>query len=321
MKILFITSSRIGDAVLSSGVLAHFAARYPRARITVACGPAAAPLFDAAPQVERIIVMNKRKWGGHWLDLWRICIRQPWGWGLVVDLRGSVIAFFLLARRRRVYWGETAGRHRLYALAKTFRLSSPPPPCAWTDHGHESQAARLIPEGGPILALGPTANWAGKIWAPENFADLARRLTAPDGVLPGARIAIFGAADERDLARPVIEALGDRQLIDLVGGTDLATASACLRRCALYIGNDSGLMHMAAAAGAPTLGLFGPSHDEIYAPWGPHTAVVRTAIPYKKLFPTGYDHRTTGSLMGSLTVDAAEAAARALWERCQSEAA
>lgn len=321
MKILFITSSRIGDAVLSSGVLAHFAARYPRARITVACGPAAAPLFDAAPQVERIIVINKRKWGGHWLDLWRICIRQPWGWGLVVDLRGSVIAFFLLARRRRVYWGETAGRHRLYALAKTFRLSSPPPPCAWTDHGHESQAARLIPEGGPILALGPTANWAGKIWAPENFADLARRLTAPDGVLPGARIAIFGAADERDLARPVIEALGDRQLIDLVGGTDLATASACLRRCALYIGNDSGLMHMAAAAGAPTLGLFGPSHDEIYAPWGPHTAVVRTAIPYKKLFPTGYDHRTTGSLMGSLTVDAAEAAARALWERCQSEAA
>lgn len=321
MKILFITSSRIGDAVLSSGVLAHFAARFPRARITVACGPAAAPLFDAAPQVERIIVINKRKWGGHWLDLWRICIRQPWGWGLVLDLRGSVIAHFLLARRRRVYWGETAGRHRLYALAKTFRLSSPPPPCAWTDHRHESQAARLIPEGGPILALGPTANWAGKIWAPENFVDLARRLTAPDGVLPGARIAIFGAADERDLARPVIEALGDRQLIDLVGGTDLATASACLRRCALYIGNDSGLMHMAAAAGAPTLGLFGPSHDEIYAPWGPHTAVVRTAIPYKKLFPTGYDHRTTGSLMGSLTVDAAEAAARALWERCQSEAA
>ncbi len=321
MNILFITSSRIGDAVLSSGVLAHFAARYPRARITVACGPAAAPLFDAAPQVERIIVMNKRKWSGHWLDLWRICIRQPWGWGLVLDLRGSVIAHFLLARRRRVYWGETAGRHRLYALAKTFRLSSPPPPCVWTDQRHESQAARLIPEGGPILALGPTANWAGKIWAPENFADLARRLTAPDGVLPGARIAVFGAADERDLARPVIEALGDRQLIDLVGGTDLATASACLRRCALYIGNDSGLMHMAAAAGAPTLGLFGPSHDEIYAPWGPHTAVVRTAIPYKKLFPTGYDHRTTGSLMGSLTVDAAEAAARALWERCQSEAA
>lgn len=141
MKILFITSSRIGDAVLSSGVLAHFAARYPRARIIIACGPAAAPLFEAAPRVERIIVMNKRKWGGHWLDLWRICIRQPWGWGLVLDLRSSVIAFFLLARRRRVYWGETAGRHRLYALAKAFRLSEPPPPCLWTDAAESAARA------------------------------------------------------------------------------------------------------------------------------------------------------------------------------------
>ena len=321
MNILFITSSRIGDAILSSGVLAHFTARYPHARITVACGPAAAPLFDAAPRVERIIVMNKRKWGGHWYDLWRICIRQPWGWSLVVDLRGSVIAFFLLARRRRVYWGETGGRHRLHALARTFRLSGPPPPCLWTNQRHESEAARLIPEGGPILALGPTANWAGKIWAPENFVDLARRLTAPEGILPGARIAVFGAADEYDLARPVIEALGGEKLIDLVGGTDLATAGACLRGCDLYIGNDSGLMHLAAASGVPTLGLFGPSRDEIYAPWGPQTAVVRTTIPFKKLFPTGYDHRTTGSLMGSLSVEAAEASARALWDRCRSEAA
>ena len=62
-------------------------------------------------------------------------------------------------------------------------------------------------------------------------------------------------------------------------------------------------------------------HHEIYAPWGPHTAVALTSIPYEKLFPSHYNHRTTGSLMGSLAVDAAESAARALWERCRSEAA
>lgn len=322
MKILFITSTRIGDAVLSSGLLADLAVRYPSARITVACGPAAAPLFAAAPRVERIIVMHKRKRAGHWFDLWRECIRQPWGWSMVVDLRGSAIAYFLLARRRRVYWGETGGRHRLYALAKVLKLSAPPPPVLWTDHRHETEAARLIPEGGPVLALGPTANWAGKIWAPENFAELARRLTAADGgILPGARIAVFGAAGERDLARPVIDALDGEGMIDLVGAADLPTVAACLSRCALFIGNDSGLMHMAAAAAAPTLGLFGPSRDEIYAPWGAQTALVRTTIPYKKLFPSGYDRHTTGSLMGSLSVDAAEAAARALWERCRSEAA
>lgn len=321
MKILFITSSRIGDAVLSSGLLDHLMARHPKARITVACGPAAAPLFDAAPNVERVIVMNKRKWGGHWLGLWRVCIRQPWGWGMVVDLRGSLIAYFLIARRRRVYWGAYSRSHRLYALAKVLRLSTPPSPCVWSDARHAAEAARLMPEGSPILALGPTANWAGKIWAAENFVELARRLTAPDGILPAARIAVFGAADERHLARPVIEALAGEPLIDLVGGTELATAAACLGRCAFYVGNDSGLMHMAAAAGTPTLGLFGPSHDEIYAPWGEHTAVVRTAIPYNQLFPPGYDHRTTGSLMGSLAVDAAESAARALWERILREAA
>ena len=161
MKILFITATRIGDAVLSSGLLAQLILRYPKARITVACGPAAAPLFDAVPQVERIIVMHKRKWGGHWLDLWRICIRQPWGWGMVLDLRGSVIAHCLIARRRRVYRGATGGRHRLYALAKVLKLSEPPPPRVWTDHRHDSEAAALIPEGGPVLALGPIHELVG----------------------------------------------------------------------------------------------------------------------------------------------------------------
>ena len=58
--------------------------------------------------------------------------------------------------------------------------------------------------------------------------------------------------------------------IDLIGRTDLLTASAILRRATLFIGNDTGLMHIAAASGVPTLGLFGPSPIDQYAPWGPH---------------------------------------------------
>ena len=81
-------------------------------------------------------------------------------------------------------------------------------------------------------------------------------------------------------------------------------------------------MHMAAASGVPTLGLFGPSDAERYAPWGPLTAVARTAIPYEDLVGApDFDHRATASLMDSLSVDAAEAAARALWRRCQGRAA
>src|SRR3546814_14314158 len=67
--------------------------------------------------------------------------------------------------------------------------------------------------------------------------------------------------------------------------------SSDLKRCALYVGNDSGLMHIAAASGIPTLGLFGPSRPENYAPWGERSAVARTAVAYDDLFPPGYDHR------------------------------
>ena len=88
-----------------------------------------------------------------------------------------------------------------------------------------------------------------------------------------------------------------------------------LRRCRLVVANDSGLMHLAAASGAPTLGLFGPSRPEHYAPWGAKSAHVATAIAHDDLFGPGYDRRTTGTLMESLTVEAAEGAARALLER------
>jgi heptosyltransferase-3 len=94
-----------------------------------------------------------------------------------------------------------------------------------------------------------------------------------------------------------------------------------LRRCALFIGNDTGLMHLAAAAGTPTLGLFGPSPVARYAPWGRYTGVASTELTGSALFPPGFDHRTTGTLMDSLSVAAAERAARDLWQRALSRAA
>jgi len=85
-RILFITATRIGDAILFSGPLAHLARTHPGAHITVACGPLAAPLFRAAPFVTDVIVMAKRPGGRHWLDLWRRTAGRRWD--LVVDMRG-----------------------------------------------------------------------------------------------------------------------------------------------------------------------------------------------------------------------------------------
>jgi ADP-heptose:LPS heptosyltransferase len=190
----------------------------------------------------------------------------------------------------------------------------------WTLPRHERAAAALLPAGPPLLAIGPAANWRGKQWRAERFAELARRLTGSAGLLPGARIAVMAAQHERPQAAPLLAAMPPDRVIDLVGRTDLLTAAAVLRRCALFVGNDTGLMHIAAASGAPTLGLFGPSPVEQYAPWGSRTAVASTELPRLALFGPGFDHRTTDTLMDSLSVEAAEAAARRLWERANGTA-
>ena len=172
-----------------------------------------------------------------------------------------------------------------------------------------------------MLAVGPTANWIGKTWRAERFVELIDRLTAPGGILPGARVAVFGRDDERPQALSVIEAIPEHRRLDLVLGLDLMTVHACLARTAFYVGNDSGLMHLAASAGVPTLGLFGPSQEVHYAPWGTHCAAVRTVQSYAAVFPPGFDHRTTGTLMDGLTVEAAAAAAARLWGRVREIAA
>ena len=89
--------------------------------------------------------------------------------------------------------------------------------------------------------------------------------------------------------------------------------AACLGRARLFVGNDSGLMHVAAAAGAPTLGLFGPSPERRYAPWGRLARSVRCPESFEELVARAIrGERGYGVLMESLAVDTVEAAAREL---------
>jgi len=319
MHILFVTATRIGDAVLSTGLLSYLIERHPQARLTIAAGPVAAPLFEAVPGVERLIVVSKERWRLHWARLYAATADSCWD--LVVDLRGSALVWFLRAGERRVMRKSAVDEHKVRQLARVLALDPPPSPRLWTAPRHDRAAEALIPPGAPVLAIGPAANWRGKQWRAERFAQLAQRLTAPDGPLPNARVAVFAAAHERAQAEPLLSAVPPARAIDLVGRTDLLSAAAALRRCALFVGNDTGLMHIAAAVGVPTLGLFGPSPTAQYAPWGRCTAVAETAQPRLSMFPPGFDHRTTDTLMDSLSVDAAEAAARQLWRRAVSAAA
>ncbi|QJE72490.1 glycosyltransferase family 9 protein [Aerophototrophica crusticola] len=270
MDVLFITSNRLGDAVLTTGLLGHLVDTLPAARFTVACGPIPAPLFRTVPRLARLIPLRKRRWSGHWLELWAQVVGTRWD--LVVDLRDSAVSRLIPARRRAIFRNRKLGLHKVAELAGVLGVDPPPSPRLWLDAETQREAAaRLGP--GNFLALGPAANWTGKEWPAERYADLAERLTAPGTPLAGARVVVLAGPGEEQRCRPVLDRLGDRA-INLVGRTDPLLAGACVARARLFVGNDSGLMHVAAAVGTPTLGVFGPTPVETYGPWGEHCRYV-----------------------------------------------
>lgn len=284
MRILFITANRLGDAVISTGILNHLIERHPDAEFTVVCGPVAAGVFARMPARGRVIPLAKRRHSLHWWDL----LRQLWPlrWDLVVDLRGSATAYVLWTRRRLIVRGSRVEVKedervppkvvpRVVHLGRLLGLDPPPLPVAWSADADAAEAARLLPGDGPWIALGPTSNWDKKTWPAQGFIGLFERLASPGGVLDGARAVVLGGPGpaEAAMAAPVLAALGSRA-VDLVGRLELPVVAAVMARSAIFVGNDSGLMHMAAAAGVPTLGLFGPSRVGEYAPAGRRAAYV-----------------------------------------------
>ena len=143
MRILFITSSRIGDAVLSTGLLDHLLRTHPTARFTIACGPVAAGLFAHMPNLERLIIFDKKRHSRHWLSLWWQCTFTPWH--LVVDIRASAIAY-LLPTRHRAIMRKRPG-HKTTQLAAILNLTPPPLPVTWTSPEDRSKAETLLPPG------------------------------------------------------------------------------------------------------------------------------------------------------------------------------
>ncbi len=312
MKILFITSTRLGDGVLSTGALSCLVEKYPAARITVACGPLVAGVFATAPNVERVIPLKKERYNRHWLRLWKETAATRWD--IVVDLRDSLVSRLLLARKRYI-WGKQDKRlHKVEQIAQVIGTATPPAPRLWFSAAQQSKAAGVIPSGRSVLAVGPAANWAAKTWPAESFIALLERLTAPGGILPDAMVAVFAAPGEEDVARKVLDAIPLARRIDMIAKGRPEDAAAAIARCTFYVGNDSGLMHAAAAAGVPTLGLFGPSWPHLYHPWGSHTAYAATPENFDQLIAyPGYNPRTAPCLMTSLTVEAAHKAAVKLW--------
>ena len=115
MRILFVTATRIGDAVLSTGLIDHLLRTYPQARFTIACGPVAEGIFARMPRRDATIVLSKRRFAGHWLSLWGEVARRRWD--LVVDLRGSALSWLVLTKRRAVMHGGRRTGHKRFPIS------------------------------------------------------------------------------------------------------------------------------------------------------------------------------------------------------------
>ncbi|MGH1377542.1 MAG: glycosyltransferase family 9 protein [Alphaproteobacteria bacterium] len=314
--ILFITSSRIGDAVLSSGLLNYMHSEYPNAKFTISCGPLAVSLFEGFPNLERIIPLKKQKYNKHWIGLWSDIVGT--NFDIVVDLRNSAVSRLIRACERYVYGSYVDKEiHKVEQNASIMKLSgTPPSPKLWFSDDQIKMAKDLIPsdDGGKVLGVGPTANWAGKTWPENRFIKVVEWLTNNNGLMPNARVAVFAAPGEEEAARNVLSSVSKDRQLDIIAKTDPGSAAATISRCDFYIGNDSGLMHCAAAAGVPTFGLFGPSYPHIYSPWGEHTSYASTPKSFDELIDyDGYSSETCGCLMNDLSVDMVISAIEKSW--------
>lgn len=305
-RILFITSNRIGDAVLSTAALEAALARHPGAAVVIACGPLPAPLFRATPGLERIVLVHKRE--GRWSALWKALRRDRFD--LAVDLRGSLVTLGVNAKRRIIHRKHRQVRHKLDELAELMRLDARPAPRLHLDAQAQADADAVLAGASRVLALGPGANFIGKRWPPASFAELARRLLA--GPLAQAPVLLLGAPEDAPICAEIAALLPGVAVIDASGRLDLLAAAAALGRAGLFVGNDSGLMHIAAAAGAPTVGLFGPSDERVYGPSGPRARAVRGPRSFEEVLSVGYMPLIEFTLMDDLPVAKVEAAAREL---------
>lgn len=150
---------------------------------------------------------------------------------------------------------------RYHAVLKKRWPDLPPMPFADFDPGLAIDKPSL-----PFLCLMPGSTWPSKSWPTAHFRALLLRARAE-----GWAVAVLGSAEESTIC----EAVAGGEGINLSGKTSLKEAAAWMRAAAAVLGNDSGLSHLAAASGTPTLALYGATDPGGSAPWGPRSRSLR----------------------------------------------
>ena len=306
-KFLIISSNRLGDSILSSGIVCHYKRLYPGCQITFVCGLIPFELFKFVNDIDRLIPLRKRKYSIHWFFLWTKVFFNFWD--SVVDLRGTIISIFLMSKKRVIYRSLKKKIHKVRMISNYFGNEILHPQLNIIEEkkliSNYVQKINNLNKNKILVAISASANWSGKKWPLGNYVELIKKLIKNDQLCK-AKFILFGSNNEKSDSRTIKSYFKD-EIIDLVGVLKFNEIFLILKKCKLFIGNDSGLMHLAAVSGIPTVGLFGPSDIHQYHPWGDKTLAIRTPETPERLMNTEcFSHKKTKTLMGSLKVSKVE---------------
>lgn len=298
-SVLFLAPADLGETVLATGALAHMLREGDV--LTVSASADAAPLFRAAPAI-RIWLPPRAA-----LSFAAFATLRGVRYDAVIDARRGLAGRIAPTSRRVRIGASPMLRHRVEDWAEAVGADRPLAPKLWLDDDARQAAAEITLDAGSLLVLAPGGISAGKRWPRERFAAIARRLV--DGQLTGSRIAVIGAAArDAEITRAIVSSLDADGIaaLDLGAAPDLLAAAALMERATLVIGNDNALTHIAAAAGAPTLTIFGVTDERVRAPYGPRTRTLR-GRPFEEV--AALSELDAPAAMEDVSVDAVEAAA------------
>lgn len=292
MKILIISSNLIGDTVLSTGIVNYFYKKYPKAKFTFLTGPSAGQIYANFPAKERIILIKKKIFNLHWLDMYFEVSRI--NWNIIIDFRSSLISFFLNKHRKYIFKKKKNLNH-LDQLKFFFNLNEISL-SIYTNKKEEFESCQIIDNNYRNIILFPGGNWKPKLWPIKYFNKLIHLLNDHYSNL---RFIIVGSIDEKKIYFDDIKkGLSSNLFIDLMGKT-LTETSAYMNKSDLFIGNDSGLMHLSVASNLKTIALFGPTNDKIYGHKTSNSFVLRTKKNFEEFDRNKID--ISKSYMSSIT--------------------
>ncbi len=343
-RILLRVPNWVGDAVMTLPALEALKGLYPGSGITVLARETVLPVYESNPAVTDLIEYGEefRSIGGRIRLSKRIGER---GFDLAVLFQNAFDAAFLafMARiPRRVGYGRdmrsclltraipcTKAVRRLHHIEYYLNIINALGPvevgpgarpmlyiredeAGWAEDFLRKEG---MAPGLPIIGAAPGAAYGpAKRWAEERFSQVLDRLS---GEL-GAGILIFGGPGDRGPAGKVCEGLKERvsPLLDLAGRTTLRQSMALMRGLRVFITNDSGAMHVAAALGTPTVAVFGSTDPALTGPRGENTRVVMRRTECSPCFDREcrYGHR---ECLEGVSVEDVLGAAEELMRKCR----